>query len=199
VEESFKTFWYTAIDMDSSIWFYTFSTSAQVMAALVGLFAVFIVYKIQEFSSNLSQARDATVMILTYVGANTKGYTALKIDETVSMSDDEIILKFRELLDIKNSEPDRMSASQTVHLGVINYEINEISYTFYNGLVQKKNLILNELKKILILSFTVITISVLAIIGTDYLICNWLLFVFGILFVYVLYAIVSGVYKVATQ
>lgn len=185
--------------MDSSIWFYTFSTSAQVMAALVGLFAVFIVYKIQEFSGNLTQARDATVMILTFISANTRDYTPLKINETVTMSDDDLLVKFRELLDIKVNEPDRITVSQTVHLGVINYELNELSLNFFDGLVRKKSEILSELKYILIFSFAVIALSVLAIVFTDHLKCGWILIVFSLFFVYVLFAIVNGVYKVAIK
>ncbi len=183
----------------NNIWFYTFSTSAQVMASLVGLFAVFVVYKIQEFSDLLSETREATIKLVTYLGANTKDYEPVLLHSTVSMSDTVLLKKFRELVEIKETEPDRLNGvDQTIFLGTIAYTLNEASLNFFGGLVYKKQQITGQLKKTLVLSFTVIAISISALIATSLIIGYVSLLIFGILFLYTLFDIARGIYLVAT-
>lgn len=187
-------------NMNANIWFYTFSTSAQVMASLVGLFAVFVVYKIQDFGELLSWTRDATVSLVTNVGANTSNYIAVKIQDTVTMNDEELLKKFRELLDIKLSEPDRIKVDPSISImGMGSYALNEDSFNLFNRLVVKKKSILSQLKKTLVLSFIIIALSILALVMTCIVSSIFVLWGFTLLFLCTLFEIARGIYDVAIQ
>lgn len=185
--------------METNIWFYTFSTSAQVMAALVGLFAVFVVYKMQEFSGLLSETREATVKLLTHISANTKDYDIIKGNDTISMSDAELLKKLHELVNIQEKEPQRIQAGQTIFLSEIAYTLDQSSCDFFSRLIARKQNILKQLKKTLILCFIVIALSVLFLVMTDLILHKLFLYGFVILFLYVLFVIARGIYNVATQ
>lgn len=185
--------------MDSNIWFYTFSASSQVMAALVGLFAIFVVYKIQEFSTLLYEVREATIRILTYSSANTENYTNIQTHETVSMTDFQLLNKFEELLNIKLSEPERVSARETIHMGTISYTLNQLSFDFFKRLVTKKVEILKRLKRNLILSFFVIFVAILALVLTEVIFCELFLWVFTTFFSYTLFELARGIYWITAQ
>jgi hypothetical protein len=52
------------------VWFYTFSTSAQVLAALTGLYAVFVVYRMQDVTPRLNTIKRAVSNLLLEASAH---------------------------------------------------------------------------------------------------------------------------------
>jgi len=189
----------TRIDI-SSIWFYTFSTSAQVMAALVGLFAVFVVYKIQDFGETLTQTRYAAIRIITYSSANTKDYTRVFKQDTVSMSDFQILEKFSELLKIKQEEPQRISASENFSIETINYALDDQTYFFYQTLVLKRQNILSQFKLVLILTLASVALSLIALVMTNFLIIyNFFIWSALVFFIFCLFIIGKGVYQITLE
>jgi hypothetical protein len=159
-----------------NIWFYTLSTSSQVLAALAGLFAVFVVWKIQDFEKLLSETRLAIINIISNISANTKNYSRLTLESLYLMSDLQILEKFSELLDIKENQHDRITIAHTVTGdSYIHYTLDPITKDFYKKHIDKKLSILKDLKMVLIVNFLVLTICILALTFSSYLNYNFLI------------------------
>jgi hypothetical protein len=182
--------------METGIWFYTFSTAAQVMAALVGLFAVFVVYKIQDFSQVLGEARSALSSIIPYFSANTKGYELITVQDFVHLSDKEILQTFAELLALKSFT----SSNYYTTIGRISFSLDDTTYDYFARLVNKKSRILRRLLIVLILCLSAIALSLIALMLTAYLITlGWFIWIACLLFLYCLWAIGSGVYEITIE
>jgi hypothetical protein len=176
-----------------NIWFYTFSTVAQVMAASVGLFAVFVVYRIQDFSNELDMSRQRIVSMLSYVSANTEGFDNINKKDLV-LGDDFLILRsFRSLLDYVRENPGK--------LNIIQIGFDEDAYEFFEGLVLLKEDILLQLKEVVTFGFGIIIISVLLLAGTELTITKkvWsysLIAGVTALFVLAMYVLGRGIYRI---
>jgi len=187
--------------MDANIWFYTFSTAGQVMAAIIGLFSIFVVYKIQDFSELLSKSREATIGILASVGAYTKGFqSAIRVQDAVKLSDATILKNFSDLLIIKENEPERITVGHTISIGVTQLSLDRHSYGYFFNLVKKKQDILDKLKPVLIYCLACIALSLIALVMTEtlikieYFIWGALLFFLGCLV-----TIGWGIYDISSQ
>jgi hypothetical protein len=187
--------------MDPNIWFYTFSTAAQVMASIVGLFAVFVVYKIQDFSGLLSNTREALIKIIVDDGANVKGYQfAIRAQDALKLSDLDILNKFHELVQIKETQPDRIGSTTTLHVGMTYMQLNSHTYSFFYNLVQKRRVIFAKLRIVLIYSLGCVALSLIALVMKDTLIgCSYFIWFSLLAFLGCLAVVGRGIYDIALQ
>ncbi len=187
--------------MDSNIWFYTFSTLAQSMAALVGLFALFVVYKIQDFSGLLSQVREAVIEMVANYGANTRGYQkVLRVQDAFKLNDDEILVRMNEIIEILETDPQRVTTSSTARIGAFFVTMDRHSFQFYKNLVTKRELILQSLRRVLILSLSCIAVSILALAMTKWLVIfSCVIWATTLFFLFCLFEIGRGIYKITTK
>jgi hypothetical protein len=183
-----------------NIWFYALSTSAQVLAALAGLFAVFVVWKIQDFEKVLSGTRMAIIQIVSYLSRNTKNYEALRSESLHSMTDSEVLKKFSELLTIKISEPGRISVSMDIKGDLISYSLDDFTEALYKNHIDKKLNILRDLKIILIANFSVIGVCVSALTFSSSVNCKLsVLTIISSAVIFCLYLIGKGIYSITAE
>lgn len=137
-----------------SVWFYTFSTSAQVLAALAGLFAVFVVYKVQSISSIFDDMKGGVISLVSHYIQLPQyhSHTKAKFEESVFWTDEEILDQFKLLLDKRKQLPENERGSY--HVGrspvlVFAYDLDEKTYRVYKGLVDKNKQIIRDLYLIL--------------------------------------------------
>lgn len=187
--------------MDNNIWFYTLSTSAQVLAALAGLFAVFVVWKIQDFEKILVETRLAVIKLFSFASANTKDYKTIKLEALYSMTDSELLEKFSELLAIKIKEPSRVSVSETIRGdNLITYSLDEFTKNLYSSHINRKLSILKDLKNILVTSFSIISVCILALTFSSIIYFKFIvLIVISIAVLYGLYLISNGIYRITLK
>jgi len=184
--------------MESNIWFHTFGTAAQVMASLVGLFAVFVVYKIQEFGQLITEARLALHRIFNHFSVNTGDCETLKIQDLVQMTDIQILKKFDELLALRIQG--KSTGEMTTSVNQITYGIDNATYDYFNQLVTKKVKILKELVTILSFSFTSIVVALVAPVFTNVLLPNVYFFYFALsFFILTLFVTVRGIYEITLE
>ena len=184
-----------------NIWFYTLSTSAQVLAALAGIFAVFVVWKIQDFEKILSETRLAVIKLFSYASANTKDYETIKLETLYSMTDSELLDKFSELLSIKINEPSRISVSETIRSeNLIHYSLDEFTKNLYHTHINKKLNILKDLKNILVVNFLVISICIITLTFSNIIYYKFLiLIIISLAVLLCLYLISSGIYRITVR
>lgn len=187
----------------ANIWFYTLSTSAQVLAALAGLFAVFVVWRVQDFESNLSEARYAVIKIISGYPNSIGGYEAVSLEKLYLMSDLEILNKFSDLL-IASKSGDAAISGASHHLTgentLITYTLNEFTELLFRKQVNKKNSILENLKYVLIVNFLVISLCIVALTFSDF-VCSKLivLTIISALVMFCLYLIGSRIYRITSK
>lgn len=186
--------------METNVWYYTLSTIAQVLAAVTGLFAVFVVWKVQESSVLLTEFRSASIRMLSYVSSNIKDYTPHTLQELFFTSDKNILVIFKKILDIKNESGLSVNESIRSNILALHYSIDENTYLFYKDLVDKKDSIIQDLKNILILNFLTIVGSVMALIFSVKVTYNtyilYLVFFFTVL---CLFKIGYGIYSISKE
>ena len=155
--------------MDQSIWFYTFSTAAQVIAALIGLFAVFVVYKIQDSTKLFDDARFALSRLIPTVSSNVDGPERVTREEFNLMSDREILESFARLLFFEN-EGNLLISHENINN--VSFQINRTTYDYVFKLLTKKNAILRKFVSTLALSFSAITLCLISLVLTSFLITH---------------------------
>lgn len=178
---------------DLNIWFYTFSTAAQVMAALAGLLAVFVVYKIEDSSDDLTSLRNTVRNQVHDISQNTDKYESIHFDATVSMPDQLLLKHFSALLKILEVDPNDEKFARDPKV-VRRY------YTQFLHLVTTKRRILTDLKQILAMSFSAIALSLTALVFTEFLIqANAFAVLVSslIFFSFCLYIIGNRIYRIA--
>ena len=185
----------------SNIWFYTLSTSAQVLAALAGLFAVFAVWKMQDSDKILSEARLAIVQIVSYISGNTEGYEAKRLESLYLMTNSEILEIFSELLSIKKEAPQRVSVSERIRGdNLISYSLDDFTENLYRGHISKKLNILKDLKYILIANFSAIGICILGLTFSNFISCKQIFLpIISLGVLYCLYLIGKGIYVITSE
>ncbi len=179
--------------MEANIWFYTFSTVAQVVAALIGLFAVFVVYKMQDFGDVLESVRKKFVSIVSYASGNTDDYPSIPYEQALVMSDSILLGHITKLLDIFHNP-------QKPQIPVEG--LTQENHDLFKTLVATKRTILRKFAITLILSLIAIALSVLALILASVFIGSGYeaLFQLGFFtyFVFCLGYMGVGVYQIAT-
>lgn len=184
--------------MDTSIWFYTFSTAAQVMSALIGLFAVFVVYKIQDSSQLLNEARFALSKLLPYVSTNTEGPDPITSEEISLLSDKELLETLAELLIFETNERPFVHNAETV--GNITFSINRTTYDYVSRLVVKKKRILSKMAYTLAFSISEIALCLVALVYTQQLIQYWWFIQVSLAaFIGVLFLIAVNTYQITLE
>ena len=188
--------------MIDNIWFYTLSTSAQVLSALAGLFAVFVVWKIQDIEKYTLEIRDAIYKIIPYLSGNISNYEVKRLDDLFVMGDDELLSIFSEMLDIKNKEPERVGIPSYVVSGnsAISYSLDNRTEYLYKNSIDKKYSILKSLKNVLILNFTVISACILYLTFSSLINEKFLILIIVSLGVLAcLYVISRSIYKITIK
>lgn len=182
-----------------NIWFYTLSTSAQVLASLAGLFAVFVVWKIQDFEKYINEVRYAILRIMPYLSNTVKDYEMKKIDELFFMTDLELLSIFSEVLEIKEKQPERITYEPAVITteNQISYSLDDKTRYLYKKNIDKKNDIIEILKNILIINFAVISVCVLALTFSSLIYEKFIiLIIISIAVIFCLYVISRGIYRI---
>lgn len=182
-----------------NIWFYTLSTAAQVLAALAGLFAVFVVWKVQDIDRFLFDIRRKIISLISDLSRNIKEIDPIKAENLYSMSDSEILNKFSELLTIKMKEPERMNVSYEINDDTITYALDEFTENLYKNNINKRLNILADLKIVLIINFFVISVCLIVLTFSS-IICSKFIVLVVICFavLYCLYLIGNRIYKITT-
>ncbi len=160
--------------MEINIWFYTFSTAAQVMAGLVGLFAVFVVYKIQDFGDILETVRKQFVQAISHASSNTDDYESIRYEDALLM-DDMTVLRHANRLLALYSDTDNPQKLVIPHLTRENRDL-------FHTLITTKQFILRSLAVTLVLSLIAIALSVFALVETNFFITHNLAVSFQIAF-----------------
>ncbi|MDB5189767.1 MAG: hypothetical protein JWN49_93 [Parcubacteria group bacterium] len=181
--------------MEANIWFYTFSTAAQVMAGLVGLFAVFVVYKIQDFGDTLESVRKQFVNVISHASNNTDDYVSIKYEDALVMDDSTVLNHANKLLALYND----VQKPQKLVIPHLTRENRDLFQT----LISTKRYIVHKLVITLVLSLLAIAISLFALIATNYFIGynHAVLFqnVFYLYFLFCLGYMGVGIYKIAIK
>ncbi len=181
--------------METNVWFYTFSTVAQVMAALIGLFAVFVVYKMQDFGDILESLRKKFVTVISHASSNTDDYPSITYEEALTMDDPTLLGHMNELLKIF----DNPNKPQKITVNDLTRENRDLFQT----LITTKQSILNQLVLTLVVSLIAIAISVFALICTDYCMASGhaatFLIAFYLYFLFCLFYMGMGIYKIAIK
>lgn len=181
--------------MEASIWFYTFSTVAQVMAALVGLFAIFAVYKMQDFGDILESLRKKFVGVISHASSNTDDYDSIAYEEALAMDDRTLLMHVNQLLGLY-TDP---RTPQKVKVNELTRENRDL----FHNLIATKRSILWKLASTLSLSLIAIALSVLALVTTNYFIshnyANCFLIGFFIYFAFCLLYMGREIYQIAIK
>jgi hypothetical protein len=157
---------------EMAIWFYSLSTTAQVLAALTGLFAVFVVFKLQSLSSNFEDVKAGVAnLVKNYSKYHPDG--AISLNDIFSLSDKELLEKFDVFLkhyEIKSDTDHNSlllgSGGQSPLYG-INYSFDRETFALYKTLVLQKQSILKALTDVLSLSSISILTSIIFLSSTD--------------------------------
>jgi len=163
--------------MDNNIWFYTLSTISQTTAAIIGLFAVFVVFKMDKINKSITDLRGPIIHMIS----NGESMKYLQISNQQVYSE---ALKFFE------KTPSARSAFGWTSDEVGPITINRDNIYIFKDLIEKKENILSKLKwsiffctASIILSIYLLTFSTFFIIY-NYIILPTLFIVtfFGIIF-----------------
>jgi hypothetical protein len=181
--------------METNIWFYTFSTIAQVMAGLIGLFAVFVVYKMQDFGDVMESIRKKFVSAISHASNNTDEYESIAYEDALTM-DDRTLLKHMNMLLAIFTDPAKPEKLTVDNLTRENRDL-------FQALLETKRNILTKLAVTLLLSLIAIGVSVFALIGTEYFMSHGYEIPFQVgFFVYFLFCLFymgMNMYKIATK
>jgi len=185
----------------TNIWFYTLSASAQTLAALVGIFAVFVVYKLQGLSHSLEDVRIITVKILSYVSCNIENFPKYNMEELNVKFDRELISIFNEILKVLKSEPQRVGVkSHALRSNIFPekyYDLNDETKIYYEKKVELKEDIYKRLKENLILGFFLISFCILELSFTYYFIDFKVLLITSIAIVLYMISIFKNIYFIS--
>ena len=176
-----------------NIWFYTLSTSAQVLAALAGLFAVFVVWRIQGFDKILLDTRNEIITRLDSLVGNTQGYKRVPIENLYLMPDLEILTEFSKLI----SYIDKLPADQ---VGTPINTLDRLKKITYQNYIDKKLNILKSLQNILFVNILVIAVCIFVLTFSSIITSkfNILRFVSCLVFC-CLYLIGEAIYKITEK
>jgi hypothetical protein len=179
--------------METNVWFYTFSTSAQVMAALAGLFAVFVVYKIQDFDELYSSAREKCIRGIIYASSYINESNPVRREDLLLMDDREVLSSFNTLYSQAQDETEKKLDTSHVDFTIETFLV-------FQKLILKKESIVRQLKTILTISFGAVAWSLSAIVFTSSLI-HYKVIILGslIFFLICLYVVGRGVYVIAIK
>lgn len=193
-----------------NVWFYTLSTSAQVLAALTGLFAVFVVYKIQTITPTLEDIRGGiSNLINSYTASHRERLEVVLYNHEVMLWNDHAILnKFNLLIEDEEALPEETkkfigSGGQHPITG-INYQLNHVTRNLYQKVLQQKDDVLYELKKNLLINSIAILNCVLLLTFTNLFKDNTcimyvLLYINLLLFAFALYSSIKAIITISNN
>jgi len=132
------------------------------MAALAGLFPIFVVFRMDKLKKDIDQFREMAIN-----GSDRDGHSAFK------MSDKQLLEKAREYL----RAPERRTISTTFSGQLGNFVFGEPTLTLFEKLINKKGQILKALRNTLILSVICIASAITMLVySKDFSCCaySWL-------------------------
>src|SRR3989344_780094 len=140
--------------METDVWFYTFSTSGQVLAALVGLFAVFVVYKLQSISSIFDVSKECVSRLLCshLSNNNFEKLDGYELKSLFFWDDRKLLGLFRRTLAHIEAVGKTPSMTITTSSPSMDFSINKNTEDFFGGLVERRQGILNDLFVVSVLS-----------------------------------------------
>jgi hypothetical protein len=137
--------------MDNT-WFYSLSTIAQVMAAMAGLFPIFVVFRMDKLRKEIDQFREMAIN-----GTDRNGHLAFE------MRDRELLKKAREYL--KSS---KNSGTTTFSGELGNFSFGELTLNLFEELVDKREQTLKKLKTIIALSIACVVFALTLLVYGEY-------------------------------
>jgi|GEM_PF-6220367 len=164
--------------MSVDTWYHTLSTISQVLAATIGLYAIFIIFKIEKINEFIEELRSIAINIIasveTHQNINSNPKKPMIDEQTLIIhSNRELMREAKEAIDTAHKIGMSMSysAEKTSYRNMEN-----IPLTFERE-VLKKERVIKSLKFNFILSFITILISIILLIFSDYIYCSgmWLL------------------------
>ena len=156
-------------------WYYTLSTTAQVFAAIMGLYSVFVIFKIEKINEFLEELRSILINIIasveTHKNINSKPKKELIDEQTlIKLSDEELLDRVR--LDINMAKEIQMSMSFKSDR-VAYRQMENIPLTFEHEIHRKKE-VLSSFKLNLITMFCVVLFSLVVLGGSSFVDTNCL-------------------------
>ncbi|HVW67233.1 MAG TPA: hypothetical protein VHA78_05940 [Candidatus Peribacteraceae bacterium] len=159
----------------NEIWFYTFSTSAQVLAALAGLFSIFVVFKLQSFGSPFDDTKSAIIQILSKASRNYQIKNE-KYSEIFLWNKKKILNVFESILKHHNDlEPKdkKISGSYFSTFLAMYLNLDNETYEIFSVMIKTIDKILMKLFWIISINLISIGYCVTCLTFSDYLSANF--------------------------
>lgn len=140
----------------NNIWFYTLSSISQVLAATMGVFAVFVIFKLDKINEVIDEYKKFTFRAIPIEDKkNSYNYYELEIDKIIEMGE-----KFIKSEDFKNQ-----AFGGNNEVG--SFVFGENTILLLKKLISKKENIINKLKINLITSILTISASLFLLVFTQ--------------------------------
>jgi hypothetical protein len=156
----------------SNTWYYSLSTIAQTLAALTGLFAVFVVFKIQSMLPMLEDARLAFMRLIDNYSGAISGYWKKGFEELHFLSEGEILKEVKKINQIKKESPERLKViipgSPSIAFRGLGYDINDEGIFYYENLLSKKKLVVQMFLVNFLYNLFIITACLGLLIFSDF-------------------------------
>lgn len=172
-----------------SIWFYTLSAVAQVMAEVAALFAVFVIFKLDKLNDEIDNFK---WVILHNLPGVIDSY------ELYESSDEEILKRGRQHV---ATFTDQTFAADFIINNSRSFKFGDKTLGVFERLLGKKKDILYTLRNTLILSVSAISISLIFLAFTAFLGC-WSFLLLSIVLILALITLVYialGIYKISSS
>lgn len=165
-------------------WYYTLSTSAQVLAALAGLFAVFVVYKIQSTQVLFDDTKIAFMKLIDRYSSIIEGYVHIRFIDMHFWDHEKLLEKVKEINQIKNNNPEKLKAIiPGVPHNQFSYDISDEEVEYYENLLGKRKEILKLLKSNSVILSSAMFVCLLGLAFSDSLeISNYPVYIGIVLF-----------------
>lgn len=185
-------------------WYYSLSTIAQTLAALTGLFSIFVVYKIQSMLPMLDDARLIFLNLIERYTSIISGFWKKGYEELYLLREDEILLEIKKINSIKKESPERLKAiipgAPSLSFKGLGYDINDEGIFYYEQLLSKKRLVVQMFLVNFLYNLVIIGICLGLLIFSDIFYTNYklifhlapLIFIALILLGYTTYRIIKS-------
>ena len=160
--------------LNTNIWFYALSTSAQVIAAIYGLTAVFVVYKIQTIEPAYSEVKNALRKITT--GFNSKYGDHNNLDDILKLdTDQQVVDSFKDALERSEKGESGSRLNMSTSFGRLNLE--EATIGLFQSFLDKRSFVFLKFKQISFISVFSILFCLILLTFFEPSICTYGYFV----------------------
>jgi hypothetical protein len=189
----------------SLVWFSTITTTTQVLAALVGLFAVFVVYKIQDTSRLFEDVKSGVArLVASYADLNPAYPENISLIDAILISDDELLVKFAAALKRHEGSSAKSGSIAMADAGAdpttgLRYGFNRETHDIYKKMLDNRRDIIRELKFGIILSFLEIAFCIILLTLSSHVMSERLLWLNAFFAIVVLSMLARATYRVAAK